>query len=66
MIVRAPYKDNGNGPYIGAVYIFTLQGETWTYDKKLTGIDAVFRYKFGDSVAISGDMLLIGDYYKDG
>ena len=31
--VRAPYKDNGNGPYIGAVYTFRLQGKTWTDDK---------------------------------
>ena len=33
VIFRAPYKDNGNGPYIRAVNTFTLQGETWTDNK---------------------------------
>ena len=30
MVVRSPLRDNGNAPFSGAVYIFTLPGITWT------------------------------------
>ena len=61
MIVGAPNKDNG-----GAVYVFTLQGETWTEDKKLTASDGVSGDKFGWSVAIRGDTVIVGAFEKDG
>ena len=74
MVVRAPLRDNGNAPFSGAVYIFTLpgengrklQGETWTEDKILTTSDMASGDVFGSSVAISGDTLLVGAYGKDG
>ena len=61
VVIGAPYKDNGNGPKEGAVYTFTLVGETWTDDKKLTASDGASGDKFGSSVAISRDTLLVGD-----
>ena len=39
VVIGAPYTDNVNGPNEGAVYAFTLLGETWTDDKKLTASD---------------------------
>ena len=66
MAIGAPYKDNGNGPNEGAVYVFTLMGETWTYDKRLTTSDGASGDKFGISVAISRYTLLVGASYKDG
>ena len=45
VVVRAPYKDND-----GAVYEFTLQGETWKEEKKLTASDGVLGDNFVDSM----------------
>ena len=45
---------------------FTLQGEKWKEETKLTASDAALGDLFGSSVAISRDMLLIGDPFKDG
>ena len=64
-VAGAPCTDNGNGPYSGAVYTFTLQGETWTEDKIFTASDMALSDGFGISVAISGDTLLVGAYGKD-
>ena len=66
MVIGAPYKDNGNGPNEGVVYAFTLMGETWIYDKKLTASDGVLGGEFGISVAIIRYTLLVGASYKDG
>ena len=75
MVVGALYKDNENAPSSGAVYILTLpgengdrklQGETWTEDNMLTASDGASGDRFGSSVAISGDTLLVGAAEKDG
>ena len=75
VVIGAPHKDNGNGPYSGAVYLFTLpgengdqklQGETWTEYKELTTSDMTSYDFFGYSVDISGDTLLVGADGKDG
>ena len=49
----------------GEVYAFTLQGETWTYNKKVTASDSTSGDNFETSVAISGDTLLVGSWVKD-
>ena len=61
MVIGAVSRDNGK-----AVYEFTLQGETWKEEKKLTASDAELGEFFGGSVAISGGTLLVGDPFKDG
>ena len=65
-VVGAPRRDNDNGPYSGAVYTFTLQGETWMEDKILTASDMELSDGFGISAAISGDTMLVGAYGKYG
>ena len=66
MVIKAPYKDNGSGPNEEVVYVFTLMGETWTDDKKLTESDGASGHEFGSSVAISRYTLIVGAYYKYG
>ena len=74
LVFGAPLRDNGNAPFSGALYIFTLpgengrnlQGKTWTEDKILTTSDMASDDEFGSSVGISGDTLLVGAYGKDG
>ena len=46
VVVGALRRDNN-----GAVYVFTLQGETWTEDKILTASDMALGDEFGWSVA---------------
>ena len=66
VVIRAPYRDNGNGPNEGAVYVFTLMEETWTDDKTITASDVASGDKFGSSVTIRVDTLLVRASYKDG
>jgi len=53
-------RDDGAGTDSGSVYLFRRTGTTWTEHAKLTASDAVAGDRFGSSVAISGDIALIG------
>ena len=61
IVIGAAGRDNGK-----AVYEFTLQGETWKEEIKLTASDAALGDFFGSRVAISGDTLLVGAPLKYG
>ncbi|MCP4697793.1 MAG: hypothetical protein GY862_13215, partial [Gammaproteobacteria bacterium] len=52
--------DNIKGVYSGAVYIFTRTPDGWTQQAKLTGWDTRVEDRFGSSVAIKGDTLVVG------
>ena len=55
-IVGAPSDDNGtNG---GSAFIFSFDGTGWNEQAKLTSPDGKM---FGNAVAISGNMVLVGD-----
>ena len=55
-IVGAVGDDDGRG----SAYIFTRSGGTWTQTQKLTASDGVTGDHFGRSVAISGDVAIVG------
>ena len=60
------YGDNG---YVGAVWVFTRSGTTWTQQgAKLVGTGAAGDAEQGKSVALSsdGDTALVGGSYDDG
>ena len=50
---------NGN-LWQGSAYVFTRVGAAWTQQAKLTASDGVDQDLFGQSVAMSGDTVLIG------
>ena len=50
---------------IGAVFIFTFDGTAWTEQARITPSDGTVGDVFGSGVAISGDRVLIADYFKD-
>jgi FG-GAP repeat/Cadherin-like domain/Putative Ig domain len=50
---------NGNMSQ-GAVYVFVLSGNTWTQQAELTANDGVANDSFGESLALSGDTLIVG------
>ena len=58
--VVGAYQDNDRGGQAGAAYIFKRTGGIWTEVYKLTASDGDERDRFGASVAISGDYIVIG------
>ncbi len=64
VIVGAPHHTVSK-TWQGAAYIYTRSGTTWTQQKKLTALDAQMNDKFGSSVAISGDIAVVGSPLDD-
>ncbi|MCH7582772.1 MAG: FG-GAP repeat protein, partial [Acidobacteria bacterium] len=63
-LVGAHFDDDA-GPDSGSAYVFTRSGTTWTQQAKLTAADAAAFDRFGRSVAISGDTVLVGAVFDD-
>jgi len=49
----------------GAAYVFRRDAGTWTEAAELTASDAASEDLFGNSVAISGDLIVVGSYGND-
>ncbi|MEP2101668.1 MAG: FG-GAP repeat protein [Parasphingorhabdus sp.] len=54
-----------NGDNSGAAYVFTRSGTTWNQQTKLTAADGAEGDAFGQSIALSGDTLVIGAPHDD-
>jgi hypothetical protein len=63
-VVGAP-NDDAYGPYSGSAYVFTRSGSTWTEQAKLLASDGAEWDRFGYSVALDGDTVVIGAYLDD-
>lgn len=59
-VIGAPYNDNNNGDKAGAAYVFEYDGFDWDAVQKLKASDGTELDHFGEAVAISGDVMLIG------
>ena len=55
-------RDTGNK---GAAYVFTFSGATWSQQAKLTASDGVANDYFGNSMALHGDVALVGMFLDD-
>ena len=66
VIVGAPTEDSG-GADIGAAYIFTRSGTTWSQQQKIQSSDKAAYDNFGASVGLdsTGDLAIIGARYED-
>ena len=60
MVVGAPGDDGLSGVDQGAAYVFSRYGDSWIQIAKLTASDAAANDRFGTSVSIDGDTILIG------
>lgn len=60
LVVGAPYDDSPGALDGGTAYIFTRSGTSWSQQAKLVASDASWWNHFGRSVALSGEMVLIG------
>ena len=58
--------DVGGNSDVGAVYMFSRVGSVWTQDVKLTAFDGAAGDKFGKSVSVYDDKVVIGAYKDNG
>jgi hypothetical protein len=57
--------DDDAGADSGSAYIFTRSGAAWAQQAKLTAADGAAGDRFGESIALSGDIAIIGAYLDD-
>lgn len=50
----------------GAAYVFTRNGDFWSEQQKLTAHDGAAHDRFGDSVDMSGDRIVVGAHRNNG
>ncbi len=65
LAVGSSRDDFGEDTDQGSVYVFTRSGTVWTLQQKLTALDAAQGDEFGVSVALSGDVLVVGAHQDD-
>ncbi|HEY2515978.1 MAG TPA: FG-GAP repeat protein, partial [Polyangiaceae bacterium] len=59
-VIGAPSHAVSSKSGAGAAYVFTQSGTTWTQQKELTAGDTAASDGFGQSVAVSGTLALVG------
>ena len=59
IVIAAPYNDD-NGNDAGAVYVFCNAAGQWAQTQKLLAGDGQAGDKFGYTIAIAGDVLIVG------
>lgn len=65
VIVGAPYDDNGSSPDHGSASVYIRTGGSWILQQKLLAPDSAAFNSFGQSVAVSGETVLIGAPFGD-
>ena len=66
LVVGAPgIKAGPNWASAGSAYVFLSSGSQWIEQAKLTSSDGILSDRFGTSVAIDGDTILVGAPYND-
>jgi MYXO-CTERM domain-containing protein len=64
-LVGAPLVDGPAGADTGAVYAFVQQGSVWAPEPRLLANDPIPTARFGSSVAIDGDVAVVGSSGAD-
>ena len=64
MVVAAQF-DGTTASQAGAAFVFVFNGATWTQQARLLANDGAVADKFGTSVAISGDTIVVGAFNAD-
>jgi predicted amidohydrolase len=60
VVIGSPLDDGAAGIDQGSAYVFVRSGGVWSQQQKLEASDASVRDFFGNSVAISGDTVVVG------
>ncbi|HEY0547807.1 MAG TPA: PKD domain-containing protein [Pyrinomonadaceae bacterium] len=61
-VVSASLDNNSGGVDAGSVYVFTRSGGVWTEQQRFQASDAAADDLFGNSISLSGDTVIVGDY----
>ncbi len=65
-VVIGAYQDDDNGDLSGSAYVFTRDSSGgWRQRDKLTASDGAERDRYGYSVGVSGDTVVVGAYSDD-
>ena len=64
-LIGEPLDDVGANPSQGSAYVFERTGSSWTQAAKLLALDGNPSDRFGFSVAVDGDAVLVGAPYDD-
>src|SRR5687767_1365814 len=64
MVIGARF-DSTTASQAGAAYVYVLNGGTWTQQAVLLASDGALADKFGYSVAVSDDTIVVGSYNDD-
>lgn len=64
-VVGAWNAKNAEGIQTGAVYVYIQENGEWIQQQKLTASDAQWNNRFGFSVSLDGDILVVGDTSND-
>ncbi|HND20040.1 MAG TPA: hypothetical protein PLB18_11735, partial [Acidobacteriota bacterium] len=65
VVVGAAGDDIGAAIDQGSAYVFVRSGATWSQQQKLTASDGAGDDEFGQSVAISGETVVVGAFLDD-
>lgn len=65
IVVGAPGHTHNDIRFSGAVYVFSRQGEKWVETAKITAEDAAKSDRFGVSVGIHNDTIIVGSTLND-
>jgi len=60
IVVVGAYEEDTGGTNAGSAYVFTRSGTTWTQQQKIQASDIGAGDGFGQSVSISGDIVVVG------
>ncbi len=64
-VLVGTYAHADNGPDSGSAFLFTHDGAGWVQQSELLPADGAAGKRFGRSVAISEDTILVGSYFDD-
>ena len=64
-VVAGAFQDDDAGSNSGSAYVFQRSGTAWSEQAKLTASDGAAGDRFGISVAISGDTVVVGAHEDD-
>jgi hypothetical protein len=60
VVVVGAYEDGDNGVSSGSAYVFRFEGTAWAEQQKLTASDGFIQDLYGESVSVSGDVIVVG------
>ncbi len=64
-IVIGSYNDDTAFSNGGSAYVFVRSGTTWTFQQKLLPNDGTADDEFGNAVAVTGEVIVVGSHFAD-